>query len=802
MVDINIEDFFRCNCNFVKFELSSGDISEKDFYGMFGSKQSRIFRDKSTDAFVKTMFNDIEKLNLFIDYCFYEIYSNTKSRINMMLYEQGIDCLEEDESINIIFKGGNIMSFFYNDIINILDKSASLKKNFVEIIDLCLKNNLIKVKDSEILEKLLINDLNLGEKNFKEINLITYLNDQKDNFKISDVDFSFVIFCNNEVKYRLIAQISGIIMINSLKSIKNFFNEYYKHNVITEQNSIKNLNESISFISHDNPDNKLIKLYSLRIKKFRKILNDINNKKEIWNTEINDIKNFYSDKYITNFIFNYAYPGNESYFNDGHEEHLNVTNLRLVIEIYEYLILKNIINKKKGILNEKEENILNMQIAGMEGIKLYHLNNKKIKIVQKGFYNINEINKIIETISSKYSLTNVTEEEREEAYKLYETRYENLRTFVDNIKTFSLERISNGPLNFVPYKKHFRINSKNEIDIIPRSDLILRYVNNYSVREVLSLESGTDNYHYITYNNLLNSQNNIAPVISFELYRIKFNIQLNNIIKINGKLGDLDVPSEFIDVSCSGFHDAARKHFVEDSHDNGLYIYKRNYENTSYYWNSYSLQQLFDDIFIVLFSMNTLIPWYDNKYNKRINRALLLYLLLNINKMKNENNIEKNMKWLKNLIWLLRLLFNIYDNIITNGQTNIYKSSYPYIFVSKFIINKKKGQYKNETIMRELSKYLLNLSIINLEKLSFNSSLYIDNRFKDFEYFIRFIIFYSYYMYDSDFLRILNIMRKKGNMREYTTQKEVNENNDKFIELLRISIKTLFIVIIIGMSNL
>ena len=35
-----------------------------------------------------------------------------------MLHEHKLSCLDSNESINVIFKGGNVMSFFYNDTLS------------------------------------------------------------------------------------------------------------------------------------------------------------------------------------------------------------------------------------------------------------------------------------------------------------------------------------------------------------------------------------------------------------------------------------------------------------------------------------------------------------------------------------------------------------------------------------------------------------------------------------------------------------------------------------------------------------
>jgi hypothetical protein len=778
----SILDYFKNNCNFIKFDISDNLKSEESKWGLFGSNQARLYRDTITDTFVQTIFSDSIKLNLFVDYCFYEIYSNSKSRINKMLHEHKLPCLDGNESINVIFKGGNVMSFFYNDTLSYFTTEKKLDVKLGDVINFFIEQQLVSEKYHNIL-----NDL-ITESNMQNINEIgtinDYLEEQKKNFKISDVDFSFTIVCGNPIKFKLISQLCGIIIIESLVNIKKFFNSYYLNVTSEDQQEIKDIEEVEMFDSYDSPVNNILDIYEIEINKLR----DIINKDTILNQDI--LSFYFSNTYHLLFVMFYAHPKSNSYFDTTDEEYNNVRNLRLVISIYEYLTLIEIYNNKFKFFTSEENKILLRLIYGCEAIKRYHLLNKKKKLLVNNFYTLEEINTLLENISKKYNSDTTP--------ALYNTLYENIKIFKDNIFKYELKAPLSTNLKFNKYKKGLYA-TNNDIDIKGRNNFMIKYINDYSVIETLNFEEGNDNYHFITFNNVLYMKNDVSPTIAFDLYRIKFNFVLNNLVKINDKLKSYNVPSEFIDVSMPNYDDSSLHHFIENYNKNGLYIYERIQDNHQFFWNAYSLQQLFEDIFKVLLKSITILPWYDIKYAKRINRALLLFLLIKFNDMILNNNA--NLKWLKSLISMLNLLFKIKKNINDNKENlEEYKNNYPYLDVSKFIVEKSNKDTPEKNII--ITEYMLNLSYINIKNGPFALSLHINKRFEDFTDLLRLIIFYSYYMYNDNFLEIINLLREKSGMLKYTKKESVLKNNQDYIKLLDVTIKTLFVIIYISIQYL
>ena len=264
---------------------------------------------------------------------------------------------------------------------------------------------------------------------------------------------------------------------------------------------------------------------------------------------------------------------------------------------------------------------------------------------------------------------------------------------------------------------------------------------------------------------------------------------------------EMDIPSEFIDVSISKFIDTMRKHFIEEiKNDNGkIGIYNINKDKNKMFWNAYTIEQLFFDISSLLFNGLYLLPWYDNKYNKRITRMLLLYLLYQVNNEKNK--IENNIKWISVLIRILKLFINIKIYIKNNGD----QSFFPFKNISKILVMN--NFEDNKEIQINITKNILDNCYLNIE-YDFRSIFNIKNEYFYFEYLIRIVIFYSYYMFKPNFLSILNSLRKNSNMPEYKSENiEINGvlhniievNNNKFNELIDIVISNLTVIIMISL---
>ena len=321
---MNIGNIFNRRNYFLK-HLNNFELDETKPHGMFGTSNARIFKDKSTDSFVEYIFTTNEKLYTFIDYCFYVIFADIIN-IHERLREHNY-FLNNKEFITLIFKGGNVMSFFYDEIIK--QKVLSVDK--------------VKFKLSSLKEYLLCHEFeNInGLFDNNDGNIESYLIQQRSKFKISDVDFTIYINIVNEIKYSIVSEIYGKILMYSLIIITNFFNSYYDHVVNNDNPEIKALlaDNDLDFISNDNPLNPNIHRINCRINKIKKENQDNDNKDEddqICNNSI--IVDFSNEiQYILHITVNTFNRGNfvdetNIFFDD-------IRNIRLFICINEYLKL-------------------------------------------------------------------------------------------------------------------------------------------------------------------------------------------------------------------------------------------------------------------------------------------------------------------------------------------------------------------------------------------------------------------------------------------------------------------------------
>ena len=92
-------------------------------------------------------------------------------------------------------------------------------------------------------------------------------------------------------------------------------------------------------------------------------------------------------------------------------------------------------------------------------------------------------------------------------------------------------------------------------------------------------------------------------------------------------------------------------------------------DNAKLTYNSYSFYGFIIDLIKQLYC-DDIYPWYDTKYNKKINRLMLLVLLYLNKKYVNVDEFSKNfVSYLKNVLVyseFCKMTFKNYDNVSTN----------------------------------------------------------------------------------------------------------------------------------------
>lgn len=191
--------------------------------------------------------------------------------------------------------------------------------------------------------------------------------------------------------------------------------------------------------------------------------------------------------------------------------------------------------------------------------------------------------------------------------------------------------------------KAFTISRNNNCQITPRKSFYL-----YPSNKGLDLKDfGNHKFHYLSINqNIFNDLSGANHLISFDLYRIKFNLTLDNCLKSDNQDSyhnrvnvnnptSIFIPSEFIDISIPKYFDYNLKKMLKKYLNNPAVLTDYFSELNSVNVNGthilrnvkiMSLKYLTEDLLITLFSQNQHNPLLDPKYEKRIYRLFYFYL--------------------------------------------------------------------------------------------------------------------------------------------------------------------------------
>jgi hypothetical protein len=244
--------------NYSFFHIDDNIVDENDDMTKYAI---RGFRDKSTDAYVLTYFQDKDIFEKFIDFTFNYLSQNLVFEINNKLISMNNQPIINNENVEMLFKGGNIMNKYFS-----LYKNAVQKVNDINIDDIS-KN----FKLSDVDYGIIISNMNY-KRHFITSNIIIDILSERLNYITSLYDF--LLENRNDVNaYRKILnkqrinypeyRLNGLMNIeiyNSLKNIQNELRKQIETNNI-DVNLIKTTNDIINSIEA----NKQINILELNL---------------------------------------------------------------------------------------------------------------------------------------------------------------------------------------------------------------------------------------------------------------------------------------------------------------------------------------------------------------------------------------------------------------------------------------------------------------------------------------------------------------------------------------------------------
>lgn len=746
----NFDNFFNFNSINIKFFDSLFNDSNLQ-WGMYGKNGERYFKDKTTDIFTKFFLADDKLRWMFVDYVFNSFNSIITLKINKLLLEKYETYLYPEEKIYLVFKGGNVMNFYYSLLKNQIDK--------YKIIN-C---------DLEISNGLLLKDIN------------KYLKELENNFQISDVDFSLYIECKDYVKNEKISNCCKIIILDVMKDIINNFDDYF--------NSIN---------GHVEPE-----LSEVIIEKTDDELNEY----------FDDII-FLIDK-LTKEQFDTSIHLGEG-INDTIELIKSIHQLTKLYDLCERKALEFgfDINDKLVLIADLINDILTKKFNNIKANK---------------FYTSNKIENFISALKTLY--------QNEKFCVKFKDQYENQK---HNISIFVYEGLKDVNIN-----------------IEPRKSAIV-YTRQNLKRPLKILSSDFKKIHYITYNGTI-LKDRFSGISNFDLFRVKFNVQVDNINeysisflpdtnaqqnydllvnilqikqdevnKINkdlvsrGLTGDKQIfnsfselrdlfdlhniglniidkkhtliPSEFIDISIPNYTDKTAIHFIESIQDELSYL-QTTIDNNLYFTNCYSQIQIYDDLCVVLFQQNTFFPWDDKKYEKRIKRLITMLIISNLEDIDGVYKIKSYMR--RKIKELINTCIIIYNDVISGTDYEINS-----LDISKYL------NLDNITIpiTEDIAKYILQTMDIDHEYIDFRYIFKISNKYSEIKYLLNFIfVYYKLFSKVSDannlnIIKFMNVYKEKQLWENFdiTNANEILEElKENFVSLLKSIIYTGRLLLII-----
>jgi hypothetical protein len=484
----------------------------------------------------------------------------------------------------------------------------------------------------------------------------------------SDTDFSIFIINDDEKKFNLIYTYVSQLLYSSLITIRDYFEDIFMEIFIPLNEDFIILDPNLYIINNNMVFESINSYENL-------ILRELNNCSEDNTVDINIIYELINNYFMDNQKI--------QVYNDIH---IGTKFIKILTSIKYYLddrinIITN--NIRQDIIQNIQRFYDNLDNTILIQRSIITTNLNILVNRLQNFYNNDNKNLLRDRLSQ--SLNDVNGQFYNKSYyQYYET------------KILTEYRINN---------------DNNNLEYRPKSDLIIRDLQNIVFTGIFQKNNNKHsrpNNHYISINSTIfciyDNYN-----LMFDLYRIKLNILLNNIYDItNGNYMNLNIPSEFLDISIPKYNDTnlinLRKKFKNNNNSNynyRIYFCKLSFNNNQY--NNilmYNLSYLIKDLNVMLFEQN-FMPWINNKYEKRLRRFIFLSIILFCKKDSYLNPGIINYQDKLVIIKLNKIKIHL-DNIYKN-LCNYYYNKYdlPVAIIKNYLNNINRQNGANISILKD-----------------------------------------------------------------------------------------------------
>ncbi len=781
----------------------------KNFNDVINENKKRAIKDTVTDSFVSSFFNtNPNVLKMLVDYQYhlinfsifdnvnyYLMKSKPKSKSNSSIPDTSNKPLQYNEHIITNFKGGSTMFYVFNNIISSVLKSNpninpaiidNLKKNFkISDIDLSVSVNaydktfryyqlesIISHIILSTLEELSIRlefillykiAINIGDTALKdeiktELGNLLYINNSTNNSltrnNINIVENPSKIYQTvdllkekiNAYKYLFNPLDTDENVRNIMERIMSFFQEFIEYNDTTDLH----MSTSFKFKTLDMFELALLNEFLTYLDALKYKENDYNFRMLVASTYLvvsTLLKYLLNDKY--NYLLENLYNDNDlKNFFINIEKGLKSTNDSLVskaVETYKY---------------EIDNNIPRPRMCETQGLVTapsgdnYYPEYKYLSEERSGILNIADIN------PANINTDNIKMSGRQNFILIPHNSSYYPYLLVSSDKTGKIEPsiVKIGPsTKLLDFKK--RIGNKT----ILLNDLITQ----------TNFDDNQNNIHFVSMNKSIMMYSNSEEMLSFNLFRIKFNIVLKDMIEnidvLNGCSSipnqKENAPSEFLDVGLSSKFDGLHNKLHSVEEENNCVVFNIDlpeypgllYDKKSRI-TSYNIRTMTLDLSNILFNQNK-IPWLDTKYNKRLIR--LLFYILNVSQDMFNTKFEPEFKPI-NQINVITDIINKINLSVFNINDLLLKST-PNIISSDDVYNSEIENYFNKVLQNPSLK----ITIDNIKYLLEN-----EKELEDI------MIFKELYTYASGLYTCIPIYT----IIIYSFKKEINETDPSEID--------------------
>ena len=370
-------------------------------------------------------------------------------------------------------------------------------------------------------------------------------------------------------------------------------------------------------------------------------------------------------------------------------------NKEYISKLIKIISMLKFINNKYGITLF----IYTANLENLNNIKISYFNSLQTIFIENNFYNEQTFINILSLLRDKIHNLNMNSNVNPPVFID--------RLFYDDPKDkplFNYRHDYVDPTNYKCYK--LRNNNSNisvkQLSIVSRDNVaFIKHINENNIY----INTLPNNFHYISFNSSISMSANYNNInTTFDLLRTKFNICISDIfikkyLPNTWTTQELNIPSEFIDVSITDSSDTSYEHYIH-AHNKvslRLTVPLNNPIIDTFEVESYNLLYIIDDLNNMLWNQH-FCPWIDPKYGKRISRLLFLFGV---------QNKARNLLIINNLYWLISDIVNYIDNGRQYGDLinllQLLKFNNPLTYINDFV--RKMNDIHNKGM--SYSKYIL-----------------------------------------------------------------------------------------------